>query len=325
MKEIRWGIVGPGIIANKFASAVKNVKGAVLTSVSSRSEERGRAFAETYGIENVFSSYEAMAESDKVDAVYISTPHPFHKPCAELFLNKGKAVLCEKPVCVNAEKARQLAACAEKNGVFLMEAMWTRFLPAVMKAAEVAKSDRIGKIMSLNADFCYLLGEGEDPKLLDNRLAGGSLLDVGIYCLHFADLFLGDSPTETCAMARTQNGVDMGVSMMLRYAHGAVAALSSGMDVTKPPVATVCGTHGYIVIPDFYKAREFTVYVGGEEEKICLSPVGDGFEEEIYEVCRAVREGRTESELLPMSKSIRMLEISDRIRNQIGISYPDDN
>ena len=132
MKKIRWGIVGPGNIAARFAQAVKNVNCAELVAVASREPERAAAFAETFDIPHVFCGYESMADSNLVDAIYIATPHPFHMPCAQLFLNAGKHVLCEKPMCVNARQAQELKDCAEKNGVFLMEAMWTRFLPAIL-------------------------------------------------------------------------------------------------------------------------------------------------------------------------------------------------
>ena len=135
MKKVRWGIVGPGNIANKFAKAIKNVETAELVAVAARSKEKGKIFAETYGIKNVFTGYEKMAESDLVDAVYIATPHPFHKPNAKMFLSAKKHVLCEKPVCVNAYQAENLKECAKENNVFLMEAMWTRFLPAINEAS----------------------------------------------------------------------------------------------------------------------------------------------------------------------------------------------
>lgn len=145
MQKIRWGIVGPGNIANKFAAAIKNVPSAELAAVASRDGKSGEAFAQKHGIPKVFTGYEAMAASDAVEAVYIATPHPFHKPCAELFLNEGKHVLCEKPICVNAYQAPKLKDCAEKNGVFLMEAMWTRFLPAILEAQEIVKRGAIGQ------------------------------------------------------------------------------------------------------------------------------------------------------------------------------------
>ena len=154
-KTIKWGIVGPGSIAKKFAKAVKNVEGAELFAVASRSYERSKEFAEEFDIPNVFGSYEEMANCDEIDAVYIATLHPFHKPCSEIFLNAKKHVLCEKPVCVNAKEARELFECAKKNNVFLMEAMWTRFLPAIQEAVKIAKSGEIGEIRGVSADFCY--------------------------------------------------------------------------------------------------------------------------------------------------------------------------
>jgi len=165
MKKIRWGIVGPGEIANKFAKAIKNVDCAELSAVASRSAEKGRVFADKYGIEKVFAGYESMAESKDIDAVYIATPHPFHKPCAELFLNAGKHVLCEKPICVNASEAKALFECAERNGVFLMEAMWTRFIPAVLRAEEIVKSGKIGDVRAIEAHFCYASSPEEEAKL----------------------------------------------------------------------------------------------------------------------------------------------------------------
>ena len=149
MKKIRWGIVGPGNIANKFAVAIKNVECAELAAVAARSMEKGSEFAARYGIPKVFGGYDAMAASDEVDAVYIATPHPFHKPCAELCLKAGKHVLCEKPLCINEAQAVALKECAKEHGVFLMEAMWTRFLPAVKEACAIVASGAIGEVMGL--------------------------------------------------------------------------------------------------------------------------------------------------------------------------------
>ena len=216
MKTVRWGIVGPGKIANKFAVAIKNVPGAELVAVASRDGKKGEAFAQKHGIAQVFTGYETMASSDAVDAVYVATPHPFHKPCAELFLNAGKHVLCENPVCVNAYQARELKACAEKNGVFLMEAMWTRFLPAILEAQEIVKRGEIGEILGVEADFCYNLPYEEDRRIYDNKLAGGALLDVGVYGLHFADIFLGCEPEQIVSMANNFNGADLFFFAVLR-------------------------------------------------------------------------------------------------------------
>ena len=319
---IRWGIAGPGTIAEKFAVAIKNVTEAKLCAVASRSEERGTAFAKKHNIERVFLGYESMAKDPGIDAVYVSTPHPFHLPVARLFLENGKHVLCEKPLAVNAKEARELARVAEKNGVFLMEAMWTRFLPAVKEAVTLARDGEIGEIRSLTADFCYSLGIGEDDKLLCDYMAGGSLLDVGVYCLHFADLVLGRDPEKIFATGRVVDGVDLSADILLSYRSGATARLSSAMDHQRPFSAYIYGSEGSIFIPDFYKASEFYIRKGDEERHIEMKPIGDGFEEEIIEVCRCISEGRTESETLPLSVSIELMELTDTVRRTVGVIYP---
>ena len=322
MDKIRWGIVGPGAIANKFALAIKNVVGAELVAVASRSVDKGREFADKYDIANVFCGYEKMAESDKVDAVYIATPHPFHKPCAELFLNAKKHVLCEKPVCINASQAISLKKCAEKNGVFLMEAMWTRFLPAVKEAVEIVKNGEIGEILGLDADFCYASSPVEEAKLFQNEMAGGSLLDVGVYGLHFASLFLGNNPESVCATAQVENGVDYHTKLLMKYKNGAIASVSSAINLHKPESAYIYGTKGHIYMPNFYGANDLFIAVGGDARYIDKPAMGDGFEEEIYEACDCIRKGKTQSDILPMSESIAILKLMDGIREQIEVKYP---
>ena len=323
MKIIRWGVAGPGNIANKFAKAVLNTEGAVLAAVASRSPERGRSFADTYGIDTVFGSYEALAASDLVDAVYVSTPHPFHKPVAEIFLKAGKPVLCEKPLCVNAALARQLADCARENGVFLMEAMWTRFLPAVQAAQKAVAEGQIGEVLGLEADFCYGYIEN-DSKVYQNAMAGGALLDVGVYAQHFASIFLGDDPQSITAVANVQNGVDLHTQVLQKYSNGAIANLSSATNLEKPETAFVYGSKGYLEFPTFYGAQEYFLHSGGTVTRVQLPSLGDGFEEEILEACDCIRSGRRESKILPLTKTIKMLEQMDEIRRQIGLVYPFD-
>ncbi len=325
MDVIRWGIVGPGKIAKKFARAVKNVPGAELAAVASRSAENGKAFAEAYEIPHVFCGYEAMAQSDTVDAVYIATPHPFHQPCAELFLKEKKHVLCEKPLCVNATQAKALQQCAAENGVFLMEAMWTRFLPAIIEAKRLVSEGLIGEVLGMRADFCYSLTPEKEPKIFRNDMAGGSLLDVGVYCLHFADLFLGDAPERITAAAQLEYGVDSHTNLLLQYQNGAIASLSSATTVKKPADGYLFGTGGYLYFPRFYGAQEFILHSGDTEKRYRLPSLGEGFEEEILEACRCIREGKTESEILPLSKTIGILEQMDGIRKQIGMKFPFDD
>ncbi len=325
MKKVRWGIVGTGFIANKFAQAVKNVERAYLVGVASRTEKSGTDFAQKHHIERVFSSYEEMALSDEVDAVYIATPHPFHISCAKLFLNEKKHVLCEKPLCVNALQAEELKSCAEENGVFLMEAMWTRFLPAVNCAVDMVKSGVIGEVSGLTADFCYASSPEVEPKLFQNDMAGGSLLDVGVYGLNFASFFLGDEPEEICSLSNIEDDVDTHICVLLKYRSGTIASISSATKLFKPEDAYIYGSKGYIKIPQFYGAREFFVYTDEGCEHIEKPPVGDGFEEEIYEACRCIADGKIQSEIHPIDKSIGILKQMDYIRNQNGIKYPFDN
>ena len=324
MKKIRWGIVGPGGIANKFAKAIKNVDCAELAAVASRSEQSGKAFAEKYDIPNVFCGYESMAKSDAVDAVYIATPHPFHKPCTELFLENKKHVLCEKPICVNTTQAKALKKMAKDNDVFLMEAMWTRFLPAINEAISIVKSGEIGDVLGVSADFCYSLTPEEEPKIYLNNMAGGSLLDVGIYGLHFASLFLGSKPELINAVSNVQNGVDVHTHVLLRYNGGAIADISSAIGVKKPENAYIYGSKGHICLPTFYGAQELLLTVGENTRKIVKPSIGDGFEEEIYEACNCINSGKNESDTLPLNESIAILEIMDEIRKQIGVKYPFD-
>lgn len=323
MKEIRWGIVGPGNIANKFAAAIKNVEGARLVAVAARSAEKGVAFAKKHGIDTVFEGYEAMALSCEVDAVYVSTPHPFHEPCAELYLNNGKHVLCEKPICVNEIRTQKMIECARKNGVFLMEAMWTRFLPAIQKASELVKSGAMGEVLGLTADFCYRSSPEEEAKLFDNSMAGGSLLDVGVYCLTFADMILG-APKTIEAISFNEFDVDSHTQITMKYSSGAIASLSSATRVEKPANAYVYGTEGMLTIPDFYGAKEFFVTRSGKTERFTYAPIGDGFEEEIYEACNCIRSGKLESDVLPLLKSLEIIKQMDRIRRKIDIVYPFD-
>lgn len=322
MSKIRWGIVGPGNIANKFAVAMKNVENAELVAVAARSRDKGRTFAEKHGIPKVFDGYESMAKSDEVDAVYIATPHPFHKSFAELFLKAKKHVLCEKPLCINEEQAVALKTCARENGVFLMEAMWTRFLPAIKEACKIVKSGAIGEVMGLTADFCYASSPEEDAKIYQNDMAGGSLLDVGVYGLHFAALFLGTEPESIHTNAWIQNDVDCHTKVLMQYKNGAIGEVSSAISLEKPESAYIYGTKGHIYLPCFYGAKELFVSIDGEQQHLLRPSIGDGFEEEIIEVCDCIRAGKIESDVFPVDESIAIIRQMDYIRKHLGITYP---
>ena len=320
--KIRWGIVGAGAIAHKFAAAVKNVEGAEVTAVASRSIERAREFADIQGVPNAFEGYEEMAKSDLVDAVYIATLNAFHAPHTELFLKAKKHVLCEKPICINAKEARSITECAKENNVFLMEALWTRFLPAINEAQRIAKSGEIGEVRAVKAEFCFSCPPMPNSRLYTPELGGGALLDVGVYGLNFVAAFLGTDPEEITSISNVQNGVDYLTDVLMRYKDGVIATVSASVNVKKPFVAYVYGTKGHIRVPDFFGATELFVSINDEERHIKKPSIGDGFEEEIEEACRCIRSGKLQSDVMPMSESIRITELMDTVRGQIGVVYP---
>lgn len=324
MDKIKWGIAGPGCIAEKFAKAIKNVDCAILQGVASRTFEKGKSFAEKYNIPNIYGSYEEMAKSDDIDAVYISTPHPFHKPCAEIFIKNGKHILCEKPLCVNAKQASEVLELSKKYGVFVMEAMWTRFLPAIKEVCKIVKNGEIGDVRSVKADFCYFSTPLEDAKIFENNMAGGSLLDVGVYCLHFASLFFGTNPELVYSASSIKNGIDETMDLLIKYSDEKIASLSSAVTLEKPDDAYIYGTKGYIHLPHFYGANEFYIHNGENIIHIEKTSIGDGFEEEILEACKCINEGKTQSDILPLSESIAVLKIMDEIRKEQKLKYPMD-
>ncbi|MBE6642071.1 MAG: Gfo/Idh/MocA family oxidoreductase [Ruminococcaceae bacterium] len=321
MKKIRWGIVGPGGIAHKFAEAIKNTDCAVLVGVASRDCERANEFAKEYAIPTVFETYEKMAASDIIDAVYVSTVHTQHYPVAKMLLGSKKHVLCEKPMCINSDLAKDLFETARKQGVFLMEAMWTACLPSVRALLDDINDGAIGEIRALSADFCYDIEKSEDPKLFEKKMAGGSLLDVGVYCIHFASLVLGE-PVECSAASDIVDGVDYHTVMNFKYKNGAIATLSSAIKAEKPYSAYVYGTNGYIYVPNFYKADRYEIRYKDGKVLTKEFPYGEnGFEFEITEACRCIAENCNESSLVPLDSTVRVLEQMDRVRKHIGLSF----
>ena len=322
MRKLKFAIAGPGNIARKFAAAAKNLTEVELYAVASRSRERAVEFAEKYGIPTVFDSYEALAACPEVDCVYVATPHPFHKSCAEIFLNAKKHVISEKPLCINTAQAEALIACAEQNGVFLMEAMWTRFLPAIKEMLALIEEGAIGQVRGLTADFCYNISQNEDSKMFKPELAGGGTLDVGVYALHLAAMVLGTDATAISAMGTVDHGCDSHMQALLQYQGGAIAAVSSATRLQKPADAFIYGTKGYIKVPNFYTASGFTLVRGAKVEEHTYPFLGNGFEEEILEAVRCIGAGMKESDIHPLSRTLAVIGQMDSIRKMIGVSYP---
>jgi len=323
-KEIRWGIMGPGNIAHKFASGLSLLKDANLYAVGSRTLDKSQIFGDKYGIPKRYGSYEELANDKEVDAIYIATPHPFHKENAMMCLKAGKAVLCEKPFTVNSQDAAEVITLARESGIFLMEAMWNRFLPAMVKLREWLAEGLIGEVRMLTADFGFRTGVTNESRLFNPTLAGGALLDVGIYTLSLASMVFGVQPSRIAAMAHIgETGVDEQSSMTLGYDGGQLAQLSSAIRTETPQGATIIGTLGYIYIPGFWHAANATVHIKGKEPQSFEIPFeGIGYQYEAQEVMNCLREGRTESKIMPLQESLDIMRTMDKVREQCGLKFP---
>ncbi len=322
-RAFRWAVLGPGNIANTFAQALAAWPDATLAAVGSRDLGRAQAFAQQYGAPRAYGSYEKLAEDDGIDAVYIATPHPKHCEHALLCLERGKPVLVEKPFAINAAQARRMAEAARANGVFLMEAMWTRFLPAMDRVRQWVAQGRIGEPRMLQADFSFRAGADPRSRLLNPALGGGALLDVGIYVLELATMFFGAHPASVHADAHIgDTGVDEQTAITLRYADGALAALTCAVRTQGTQTATLFGTQGRIELGQFWKAQSLRLLAGDEVVEENHPMMVNGFEYEIREAMDCITAGQAESPRMALAESVAVLEIMDGIRASLGLRYP---
>jgi len=321
---IRWGILGTGWIAHQFAQGLADAHDVSLVAVGSRSSDTADAFADEFDIPRRHASYEALAADPDVDAVYVSTPHPFHKDNSILLLEQGKAVLCEKPFTINAEQAQAIIDVAREHGVFLMEAMWTRYIPAVVRARALIAEGAIGDVRMVQADFGFRAGMNPESRLFNKALGGGALLDIGIYVLSLASMVLGPTPQEVVSTAQLgETGVDEQSAVLLKYAGGELAVLSCAVRTCTTVEATFLGTGGSIRLHSpFVKSAGLTVTRGEDQELIALPLQGNGYNYEADEVGRCLRAGDTESAAMPLDESLALMHLMDRIRSQWGLVYP---
>lgn len=325
-REIKWGIIGPGRIASAFARALNFLPEARLVAVASTSVERAEAFGEEFKIERRYVSYEKLLLDKDIDAVYIAVPHSLHYKLAMMCLNSGKAVLCEKPVGINAGQMKELSDCVKRNGVFLMEAMWTRFLPVVKEIKTWIENGLIGEVRLVKANFGFR-GDGDPQGRLQNaKLAGGALLDIGIYPITLADIVYEESPQGVSSfMNMSSTGVDEESTVIMKYSGGRMAEMSISIKNHIPHEGIIVGTKGVIRIPSFFMAESAVVEIDGEEPRELRIPfMCNGYEYEAMEVMNCLREGRCESLIMPHKVSIRILEIMDRIRSQWSLKYPEE-
>jgi predicted dehydrogenase len=324
VEPVRWGILGTGAIAEKFATGLSSVPDATLAAIGSRARESGERFAARFGAGRVHGSYEGLANDPEIDIIYIATPHPMHHPNARLCLEAGKAVLCEKPFTINAQQAADLIALARERNVFLMEAMWTRFLPLFGRLRDLLAEGVIGEPRILTADFGFKHGGDATHRLFSPELAGGALLDVGVYVCSLASMIFG-RPERIASLADLgETGVDEQSAITFGYAGGQLAQLTVAVRVDTPQDVTLMGTEGFIRIhPLWWKGTRLTISRPGQPDETIEAPFeGNGYNYEAAEAMRCLRAGLIESPGMPHAETLAIIETLDAIRGQWGLRYP---
>ncbi len=327
---VRWGIIGPGAIARVFATAIDGLDGHEIVAVGSRDPQRAANFTAERGYRDAeVGTYRDLVRSESVDAVYVASPHPGHLEHASLALRHGKAVLCEKPLCVNASEARRLCAIAREQGRPLLEAMWTRFLPATLRAADWVANGTIGEPSRVVCAFGFKAKFDPESRLYNPELGGGSLLDIGCYTLSLASLVFGERvtggniPQIEVRADLAPSGVDEYCKIVLRFGDGAEAYLESSISKALSATGVIQGDRGRIVISDFWRAQQLKLECEAQEVATLECPfLCNGYEYQALELARMLRDGEVESPLLPHAESIGLIELMDELRRRIGVQYP---
>ena len=325
-EKFSWGILGPGGIAQAFAKDLALLQGHTIAAVGSRSLENAQKFVATFG-GTAYGSYEELVADPSIDAIYVATPHPAHHDNVILALNAGKPVLCEKPFSVNAHEAQAMIDAAARNGVALMEAMWARFLPHYAKVREIVESGVLGPILSIHADHGQRLADQGIARLIEPALAGGALLDLGIYPISFAHMILGTPAQITSTAVMTDKGVDAQTSMIFTYQEGAQAVLTTTMIEQTPCRAVVAGLNGWLEIDrTFYNPAAMRVVLNdGTTTEYPNAYKGHGLREQAEVFEQLVRSGKLESEILTWKATVEIMRTLDTVREQIGLKYPFEN
>ena len=323
MSDFKWGILGPGGIARAFATDLQLLKGHSVAAVGSRTLSIAHKFAQQHG-GTAYGSYEELVDDPSIDAIYVATPHPAHHNNVILALNAGKPVLCEKPFAVNALEAQAMVDAARTNNVALMEAMWSRFLPHYEQVREIVASGVLGKILTIQADHGQRLADQNIPRLVEPMLAGGALLDLGIYPVSLAHMIKGNPIKITASGVLTEKGVDAQTSMIFDYADGAQAVLSTTMIEQTPCRAVIAGTHGWLEIDRvFYSPTSMRVTLfDGSETHYPRTYSGHGLREEAEVFKQLVVSGKQQSEVLSWKDTVDIMRTLDTVRSQIGLRYP---
>jgi predicted dehydrogenase len=327
-KTIRWGILGCGKIAHKFASDLKLVKDAELVAVASRDQARAADFGGKYGAQFIFSDYESFVSSPAVDVIYVATPHGFHRDHVMLCLRHKKAVLCEKAFALNTQQLKEMTSFAKKQNVFLMEAFWTKFLPQFEEMMRIVKNGELGEIKLIQSDFGFRAPEPKAQRLYDPLLGGGSLLDIGIYPVFLALSILG-KPTDIQAMMTAfDSGVDEQCVITMKFSNNALAVLSSTFAAETPVEAMIAGTKARLHMRNRFQNAMGTMEIVVDRDELRKIEVhredGFGFQFEARHVGDCLRKGLIESPVMSHQDSLLLMETMDQIRELCGIRYACD-
>jgi predicted dehydrogenase len=323
MQKYKWGILGPGTIAKRFANGLAAAPNAVKYAVGSRDAGRARAFADEYGFEKAYGSYAELAADPEVDVIYVATPHPQHEDAVILCLNNKKAVLCEKPFAANAFQAAKMIECAEKNGVFLMEAMWTRYLPTICKVRSLIADGAIGKVLHINADFAFRTDVNPEGRLFNPEAAGGSLLDVGVYNVSFCSMIYGKQPDRVQSHLEIgATGVDESAAVIFNYEGGQSASIFSAIRVSTAHDAVIYGEEGFIKLPSYWHGDTIILNNKDGAREIKLPFESTGFQYEAAEAMSCLEKGLLESPIMPLKETLSVLKTLDKIRFDNHLSFP---
>jgi dihydrodiol dehydrogenase / D-xylose 1-dehydrogenase (NADP) len=326
MDRIRFGIIGTGKIARKMANTLRWSVDAELIAIASRDKQKAKDFAAEFSINNSYGSYEDLAKDPNVDVVYIATPHTFHFENTILCLEQGKHVLVEKPIAVNGTQARQMFSFAEKKGLFLMEAMWTKFLPGLEYAMDLIKKGNIGNVVRLSAEVGFKRDARTTPRQFLPELAGGALLDIGIYCLTIAAMVFGHEPEKMVSSCiKNIYGTDQQDTVVLQYSGDRQAVLSFAFSAQFRNTAEIYGTQGIISLPRFATGQK--VILHQTDEPIIEIPFVNrtgGFEYEVSHIAKCISEGKTQSNIHTKAHTLAILDQMDSLRKEWGLCYPSE-
>ncbi len=321
---VRWGILATGGIARTFAADLKLLPDAKIIAVGSRTRESADRFADDFGIPLRFGSYEELATCPEVDAIYVATPHPFHKQNTLLCLNAGKAVLCEKPFAINAREAQVMVDIARSKKVFLMEAMWVRFTPLFQKVKEWLEDGLIGDIRYLQSDYGFLSDKGPKSRVFNLKLGGGALLDVGVYPVSLASYVFNKQPDviKTCGYLGA-TGVDEQSSIIFEYDGSKTASIFSANTLETKKESIIFGTRGSIhIYGPWWQLQNVRVKIDGGDTIEEFPLQGKGYTHQAIEVMNCLRDGKLESGIMPLRETVAIMKTLDHIRAQWGLKYP---